>query len=165
MSPWQLESVQGGPRNLPLKFGQNRVNNSWDIADIEFVWGGWVVFTVVFVSNLQLQLRLGCSWVGVLTISYSTLPLPPIIVGVMSDQTVQTPNNKSSPPVMVAICKTSGTFQLEQAYGYYIGVKRILLLRLHLHLLLLSFSEFLPLTCSASYGLPNQIDSCSRLPS
>ena len=45
-------------------------------------------------------------------ISYS---LPPMIVCVMSDQTVQRPNNKSSPPVMVAICNTWGTFQLEQA--------------------------------------------------
>ena len=69
MSPWQLESAQDGPRNLPLKFGQNRVSNSWDIADIEFVWGGWggVEFTVIFMSNLQLQLRLFCSWVWVLT--------------------------------------------------------------------------------------------------
>ena len=30
---------------------------------------------------------------------------------------------------------------MEQAFGYYIGVKPILLLRLHLHLLLLSFSK------------------------
>ena len=69
MSSWQLESAQDGPRNLPLKFGQNRVSNSWDIADIEFVWGGWggVEFTVIFMSNLQLQLRLFCSWVWVLT--------------------------------------------------------------------------------------------------
>ena len=47
MSPWQLKSVQEGPRNLFLKFGQNHVSNSWDIADIEFVVvllrvGGWV---------------------------------------------------------------------------------------------------------------------------
>ena len=28
------------PRNLPLKFGWNRDSNSWDIADIKFVW--WV---------------------------------------------------------------------------------------------------------------------------
>ena len=28
------------PKKLPLKFGQNRVNNSWYIADIELVWGG-----------------------------------------------------------------------------------------------------------------------------
>ena len=40
MSPWRCESIKDGPRNLPLKFHQNRVSNSWDIADIEFVWGG-----------------------------------------------------------------------------------------------------------------------------
>ena len=37
MLPWHLESVKDGPRSLPLKFGQNRVSISWDIADIEFV--------------------------------------------------------------------------------------------------------------------------------
>ena len=37
MSMWQSEFVQEGPRNLSLKFGQNCVSNSWDIADIEFV--------------------------------------------------------------------------------------------------------------------------------
>ena len=46
MSEWQLEPVQSGPRNLLLKFGPNRVSNSWDIADIEFAvvdggGGGW----------------------------------------------------------------------------------------------------------------------------
>ena len=69
MSPWQmlpgqmslrqLESVQDSPRNLPLKFGKNRISNSWDIRDIEFAWGGGGgggVCTVIFVSNLQLQL-------------------------------------------------------------------------------------------------------------
>ena len=44
MSSWQLESVQEGPRNLPLRFGQNRTR---DISDIEFmvvvVGGGGVV--------------------------------------------------------------------------------------------------------------------------
>ena len=41
MSPLQSESVQDGPRNLPLKFGQNRVSNSSDIGGIEFaVVGG-----------------------------------------------------------------------------------------------------------------------------
>ena len=39
MSPWQLESVEEGLRNLPLKFGQNRVSNSWDIVNIEFFGG------------------------------------------------------------------------------------------------------------------------------
>ena len=38
MSPWQLESVLNVHRNLPLKFHQNRVSNSWDIANIEFLW-------------------------------------------------------------------------------------------------------------------------------
>ena len=38
MSPWQLESVLDVPRSLPLKFEQNQVSNSWDIADIEFLW-------------------------------------------------------------------------------------------------------------------------------
>ena len=33
---WHLESVQDGPRNLRLKFCQNRFSNSWDIIDIEF---------------------------------------------------------------------------------------------------------------------------------
>ena len=40
MSPWQLGCVKDGPRNLRLKFGQNRVSNSWDIADVEFPVGG-----------------------------------------------------------------------------------------------------------------------------
>ena len=48
MSLSQLEFVQYGPRNLPLKYGQNRVSNSSDIAEIDFAWvvdggggGGW----------------------------------------------------------------------------------------------------------------------------
>ena len=35
MSPWQLESVLDVPRNLPVKFHQNRVSNSWDIPDMD----------------------------------------------------------------------------------------------------------------------------------
>ena len=42
MSLWQLESVQEGPRNLPLKFGKNRACNILDIADIDFMVGGGV---------------------------------------------------------------------------------------------------------------------------
>ena len=47
MSLWQLGFVKDGPRNLSLKFGQNWVSNSCDIADIEFVVvllrvGGWL---------------------------------------------------------------------------------------------------------------------------
>ena len=38
-----VENVQYGPRNLPFKFGQSRASNSWDIADIEFLVGRWVV--------------------------------------------------------------------------------------------------------------------------
>ena len=34
MSLW-LEYIQDGPRNLPLKFGQNQVSNSWDIPDMD----------------------------------------------------------------------------------------------------------------------------------
>ena len=40
MSQWHLESVKDGPRNLPVKFGQNRVSNNWDIDDIEFAMVG-----------------------------------------------------------------------------------------------------------------------------
>ena len=53
MSPWQLESVWDVTRNLHLKFHQNWVRNSWDIAGIEFLWVGWggVVCKVIFKSN------------------------------------------------------------------------------------------------------------------
>ena len=63
MSLWQLESVQDGPRNLTLKFGQNRVSNSWDIADVEFLWDGGVVCTVILrpTSN-YIEVRLSLSW-------------------------------------------------------------------------------------------------------
>ena len=62
MSPWQLESVLNVHRNLPLKFHQNRVSNSWDIADIEFVWvggvGGWGLHSHYIVKPNHV-LRLG----------------------------------------------------------------------------------------------------------
>ena len=54
MSPWQMESVLDIPRKLHLKFQQNRVSNSWDIASIEFLWwvvGGGVACKVIFMSN------------------------------------------------------------------------------------------------------------------
>ena len=60
MSIWHLETVQHGPRNLHLKFCQNRFSNSWDITDIEF--------SVVVVLPLG-YVRLSWGWVGVLTIS------------------------------------------------------------------------------------------------
>ena len=30
----QLASVKDGPKNLPLKFGQNQVSNNWDDAGL-----------------------------------------------------------------------------------------------------------------------------------
>ena len=49
---------------LPLKFHQNRVSNSWDIDDIEFLW--WVVgglgwYAKSFSCLIQLKVTLG--WV------------------------------------------------------------------------------------------------------
>ena len=77
MSPWQLEFVLDVPRNLRLEFHQNRVSNSWDIADIELVWvvGGGVVCKLKFVSNPTFVM-LGRGWVGVVIkfqISYSNI--------------------------------------------------------------------------------------------
>ena len=59
LSLLQLKSAQDGPRNLPLEFGQNRVSNNLDIADIEFVW--WVVVGVCMQSLFRVKpkLRLG----------------------------------------------------------------------------------------------------------
>ena len=34
-SCYSLVYVQDCPRNLPLKLGQNRVSNSWDIPDMD----------------------------------------------------------------------------------------------------------------------------------
>ena len=57
MSPWQLESVLDVPRNLPVKFHQNRVSNSWDIAGIEFaVLGGGLLL-----GQANLIRRIACS--------------------------------------------------------------------------------------------------------
>ena len=56
----QLESVLDVPRNLHLKFHQNRVSNRREIADIEFLWvGGEVVCKVIFVSD-PTKVMLGC---------------------------------------------------------------------------------------------------------
>ena len=52
MSLWQSESVQDGPRNLCLKLGQNWLSNSWDTADIEFVW-------VVVYSHFRVKSNFG----------------------------------------------------------------------------------------------------------
>ena len=59
MSLWQLESVLDVTRNLPLKFYQNWVSNSSDIADIEFLWGGGVGCAKSFSCLTQLKVMLG----------------------------------------------------------------------------------------------------------
>ena len=82
MSLWQLEYVKDGPRNLPLKFGQNRVSNSWDIADIEFLWVGWVGVYSHFRVKPPTTMRLGCRWVGVMTIFTLGSGNPPLLSNV-----------------------------------------------------------------------------------
>ena len=57
---WQLEYVHKGPRNLHLKFGQNRTSNSWDIADILLIWTN-VTRTNVAWTNVHLTMVLDCS--------------------------------------------------------------------------------------------------------
>ena len=57
MSPGQLESVLDVLRNLHLRFHQNRVSNSSDMADIVFVWVGLVGWYAMSFSCLA-QLRL-----------------------------------------------------------------------------------------------------------
>ena len=58
-------SVIDVPMNLHLKFHQNRVSNSWDITNIEFVWGGgvgWVGWCAKSFSCLT-QLKVMLGWV------------------------------------------------------------------------------------------------------
>ena len=55
-----MESVLDFPMNLHFKFHQNRVSNSWDIANIEFVWGGggvliYIADYLVFQQKIELQ--------------------------------------------------------------------------------------------------------------
>ena len=62
MSLWQIESVLDVPRNLHVKFHQIRVSNSWDIADIEFLWWvcGWSSQSHFLVKpNRCVEVRLG----------------------------------------------------------------------------------------------------------
>ena len=59
MSPWQLESVLNVHRNLLLKFHQNPASNSWDIADIEFVWVGGLHSHYIVKPNLVFRLGWG----------------------------------------------------------------------------------------------------------
>ena len=73
MSSWQFESVQEGPRNLPLKFGKIHASNSWDIADIDTVhylsgrvggWvGGWGVWIENKTNSASIELKLKLNWV------------------------------------------------------------------------------------------------------
>ena len=56
-----MESVLDVPMNLHLKFHQNRVSNSWDIGNIEFVWWGVGWFAKSFSCLTQLKVMLG--WV------------------------------------------------------------------------------------------------------
>ena len=49
MSSWQLKSAKEVPRNLPLKFGQNRASNSWYMASfpMEIIVWGWTWTTTI----------------------------------------------------------------------------------------------------------------------
>ena len=81
MSLWQLESVLDVPRNLPLKFHQNRVRYSWDIADLKVPCGGgggwwWWWCKPIFVSNPQpscFGLLLG--WVAVAWLGFGVMTI------------------------------------------------------------------------------------------
>ena len=53
LDKWQLESFLDVPRNLPVKFHQNRVSNSWDIADVE-LWAN-VTWTNVAWTNVTME--------------------------------------------------------------------------------------------------------------
>ena len=63
MSLWRLASVKDGPRNIPLKFGQNRVSNSWDTD--------WIcTFNISFSKNHLLHFKINgtiVSWTIVAT--------------------------------------------------------------------------------------------------
>ena len=66
MSLWQLESVLDVPRNLPLKFRQNRVSNSWDILDMDKYHldkchqGSWNLFWMFLEAYIKSFIKLGC---------------------------------------------------------------------------------------------------------
>ena len=51
MLRWQLASFKDGPR--PLKFGQNRVRNRWDIPDNEQMSPGQILHGQMSMSRLQ----------------------------------------------------------------------------------------------------------------
>ena len=74
ISPWQLASSKEGPSNLPVKFGQNWVSNSWDIVGVEFPVVVVIVFDVVglvigvvvviILCQWNLLLKFGQNWVN-----------------------------------------------------------------------------------------------------
>ena len=125
-----LESILDVTRNLCLKFHQNRVSNSWDIADIEFVrW--WVVVGVVggyaksFSCLTQLKVMLGwvdlwfgwgfdnkrfrteCAQFSSLTLSVSTLNLQSFLVS------TSTNTKKNSIPSNQEKWSLEGQFSLD----------------------------------------------------
>ena len=59
MSPWQFESVLDVPKDLALKFPQNRVINSWDISDLKVPCGGVKTYFSVQLWPQQYVLVLG----------------------------------------------------------------------------------------------------------
>ena len=57
ISLWYMISVKDDPKKATSKLGPNQVSNCWDIADIEFLVGGWWVggqWTRVFSCPTQL---------------------------------------------------------------------------------------------------------------
>ena len=94
MSLWLSEYVLDIPRKLLLKFHQNRVGNSWDMANIEFVWR-WLVYAKSFSCLTQLKVMLG--WVEL----WLSLGFDKIIN--IEIQTKHSPNLDSSTPVWVSL--------------------------------------------------------------
>ena len=69
---WQMFIIKKEQGKLHLTFGKNRMSKSWDIADIEFLVGGWWMDQSNFhvMSNPTFELSWG--WVGVVTIFVCT---------------------------------------------------------------------------------------------
>ena len=58
-----LESIIYVARSLTLKFHQNWVSNSWDIAHIEFVWFAKSFSCLTQLRLYQVEVDLSCGWV------------------------------------------------------------------------------------------------------
>ena len=73
MLPWQLESVLDVPKNQTLKFHQNRVSKSCDIANFKFLWWWWWMgcaksfLCLIYLRLCLVEVDLSYCWVGVLT--------------------------------------------------------------------------------------------------